>query len=97
MNVDDLTRLQEQAQQYVADLFEKARQQFMEPQIERDELAEYDGLTPEQHGQLLQARGEEDYGQYAEHIERARQRWGNEGQANEQLHVPGNLRGAGRR
>ncbi len=75
MNIDDITRLREEATAHVERLRAEAERVFMEPELERQELAEYQSMTPEQHGVLLQARGEKEYREYAIEMERLRERW----------------------
>ena len=75
VNTDDLARLRQQAAAHVGRVVEQARQRYLEPETQRQELAEYDSLTPEQHARIMRTRGADEYQEWADAMEQARQRW----------------------
>ena len=76
LSIDDLARLDAEAAEWVADVWGQSVEEFQLPDIERDEVAEYDALTPEQHAEILRRVGQENYQAWANEMERLRLKHG---------------------
>jgi hypothetical protein len=83
LNIDDVRRIQQQAASGVEQAYRKAHEQFMQPDIERRELAEYRGFTDAQHARILMGVGEQKYQQYVNAMETLAQRYGGQDADNE--------------
>ena len=76
LSIDDFARLDDEAGQWVADVWGRCVEDYLQPEIERREVSEYDALTPEQHAAVMSAQGEDNYGAWATEMERLRQKHG---------------------
>lgn len=74
LTIDDLARLDRAARKRVDDVWSRVHENVMRPQVERDELSEYQALTSGEHGMLYQQVGPDQYQQYVDEMERLRQK-----------------------
>jgi hypothetical protein len=76
VTVDDFARLDEEVGVYVADVYGRAVEAWLQPQIERDDLAEYNSLDDDAHGRILAQQGKENYQVWVDEMERLRVKHG---------------------
>jgi len=76
LTIDDLEKLDREAAKRVDEIWSTITQQFLEPELQRQELEEYESLTPEEHGRILEEMGEENYQAWANEMERRKVKYG---------------------
>lgn len=76
LTVDDLRRIDGRARERVERVRRATEEAVTLPARERRELQEYQALTNEEHGRLMQWVGPEKYQEYVDEMERLRLRHG---------------------